>query len=276
MLIAIDHGNKNCKTGNKVFPSSLTESATRPPFGEDILQYNGKYYTLSDKRIPYLPDKTADNRFYVLTLFAVAYEIEAAGMYRPGEILEVQLAVGLPPAYYGRLYKQFEQYFTRGGVEEFTFRGKAFRVHISEAVAFPQAFAAAMTVYSSIRDAPKAIVLDIGGWTADYIQISSGNCDLSVCDSLENGVIQLYNRVKSKVSSDLDLLLDENDIDVILHGNNPEYGEAVCKIVNETAQSFVNDLFLTMRERMIDLRLGKTIFVGGGRRVAADKWLRSR
>lgn len=63
MLISIDHGNKQIKTVHKTFTSGLCESNTRPPFGGDVLFYNGKYYTLSDQRIPYMRDKTADERF---------------------------------------------------------------------------------------------------------------------------------------------------------------------------------------------------------------------
>lgn len=41
--------------------------------------YRGKYYTLTDQRIPYRRDKTEDERFFILTLFAIAHEIEAMG-----------------------------------------------------------------------------------------------------------------------------------------------------------------------------------------------------
>lgn len=75
MLIAIDHGNKQIKTAHKTFSSGLCESDTRPPFGENVLYYNGKYYTLSDQRIPYMRDKTRDERFFVLSLFAIAFEL---------------------------------------------------------------------------------------------------------------------------------------------------------------------------------------------------------
>ena len=51
------------KTAHRVFTSGLSESDTRPPFGENILQYGGKYYVLSEQRIPYLRDKTLDDRF---------------------------------------------------------------------------------------------------------------------------------------------------------------------------------------------------------------------
>ena len=62
MLIAIDHGNKQIKLHNgKVFTSGLRESDARPPFGDNILKYKGKFYTISDKRIPYMRDKTVDD-----------------------------------------------------------------------------------------------------------------------------------------------------------------------------------------------------------------------
>lgn len=75
MLISVDHGNKQIKTTHQTFTSGLCESDTRPPFGRDVLFYNGKYYTLSDQRIPYMRDKTTDERFFILTLFAIGFEL---------------------------------------------------------------------------------------------------------------------------------------------------------------------------------------------------------
>ena len=81
MLISVDHGNKLIKVLHHApFTSGLQESDV-PPFGGETLKYQGKYYTLSEKRIPYHRDKTEDDRFWILTLFAIAYEIEAVGGY---------------------------------------------------------------------------------------------------------------------------------------------------------------------------------------------------
>ena len=72
VLIGIDHGNKQMKTVHcKPFVSGLQQSATKP-FGKDVLKYQGIYYSLSDQRIPYRKDKTEDERFFVLTLFALS------------------------------------------------------------------------------------------------------------------------------------------------------------------------------------------------------------
>ena len=81
MLIAIDHGNKSVKLPRgDPFVSGLVESEVAP-FGNDVLKYRGRYYQRSDHRIPYHRDKTEDERFFVLTLFSIAREINSAGRY---------------------------------------------------------------------------------------------------------------------------------------------------------------------------------------------------
>ena len=105
MLIAIDHGNKQIKTTNCLpFTSGLRESATKP-LGDMVLRYGGRYYSLLDERIPYQRDKTVDQRFFILTLVAIAREMEKRGCYTENTVQPIQLAVGLPPAQYGNQYE---------------------------------------------------------------------------------------------------------------------------------------------------------------------------
>ena len=99
MLIGVDHGNKQIKTVHCApFVSGLQQSMTRP-FGPS-LQYGGNYYTLSNERIPYRKDKTGDDRFFILTLIAIAEELTARGVDEK-ELYHIQLPVGLPPAHFG-------------------------------------------------------------------------------------------------------------------------------------------------------------------------------
>ena len=262
MLIAIDHGNKLVKVKNHApFTSGLRESDA-PPFGGETLKYQGKYYTLSEKRIPYHRDKTEDERFFILSLFAIAYEIEAAGAYT-SSIMRVQLAVGLPPAHYGSQHKEFIDYFMGRGAVQFEFQGKSYAIYIDKVMCFPQAYAAAVTMFQSLGSAPKVLVVDIGGFTADYLFIKQGKAQLGTCDSLENGVIVLYNRIRSKVNGDFDMLLEEGDIDAILRGQG-SYTPEVRQLVEQETAAFVSDLFSALRERMIDLRSGQVVFIGGG------------
>ena len=77
-------------------------------------------------------------------------------------------------------------------------------------------------------------------------------------------MILLYNKIKSKVSAELDLLLDEAEIDAILIQKAPQADPAVARLVEQQAQEFVSDLFSTLRERGLELKSGKVVFVGGG------------
>lgn len=263
ILIAIDHGNKQIKTIHNTFSSGLCESNTKPPFGENVLFYCEKYYTLSEQRIPYMRDKTTDERYFVLTLFAITFELKNYH-YPPNSIINLNLAIGLPPAHYGSQYKKFENYFADRGVIKYELDGKKYNISINNTMCFPQAYAAVLPIYPNIHQMPKAVIIDIGGFTADYLLIKNGQADLSVCDSLENGVITFYNRIKSKINSDYDILLDESDIDAVLQDKQHEYNDEIEKMIKEQAQLFVDDLFSQLRERKIDLKTGKTLFVGGG------------
>lgn len=263
MLISIDHGNKQIKTIHHApFTSGLQESGV-PPFGGETIKYQEKYYTLSEKRIPYHRDKTEDERFWVLTLFAIAYEIEALGAYSPN-VMRIQLAVGLPPAHYGAQYEAFTNYFSKRGAVRFEYQKKPYSIYIEKVMCFPQSYAAAVTMLKSISGSPKSLIIDMGGYTTDYLQLQNGAGDLSVCDSLENGVIFLYNRIKSKVSAELDMLLEEAEIDAILAGQTDHVPGKVAEVVEQQAQDFISDLFSTLRERMLELRSGIVVFVGGG------------
>ena len=263
MLISIDHGNKQIKTIHHTpFTSGLQESDV-PPFGGETIKYQEKYFTLSEKRIPYHRDKTEDERFWILALFAIAYEIEAMEAYSPN-VMRIQLSVGLPPAHYGAQYESFTNYFSKRGAVRFEYQKKPYSIYIEKVMCFPQSYAAAVTMLKSFSSSPKSLIIDLGGYTADYLQLQNGAGDLSVCDSLENGVIFLYNRIKSKVSAELDMLLEEAEIDAILSGRTSHVPDKIVEIAERQAQNFINDLFSNLRERMLELRSGVVVFVGGG------------
>jgi len=263
MLIAIDHGNKQMKSTHCPPFTSGFKASSSTSFGKNILKYKDQYYTLSDQRIPYLRNKEEDDRFFILTLFAIAREIEAMGCYSE-EIIRVQMPIGLPPAHFGSQHWLFENYFSGRGIIEFDFQGKPYAVYIDDVICFPQAYAAAVTMLDALISCPKALIVDLGGFTADYLLMRNGEADLSACDSLENGVIVLYNNIRSKINSEHNRLLDESDIDAILSGHGVGYDKTIIATVENETKVFVSDLFSTLRERMLDLRSGKIVFVGGG------------
>jgi len=262
LVIGTDHGNKQMKSTNcPPFISGLKESRTKP-FGKDILEYQGKYYILSNQRIPYKRDKTEDEKFFILTLFAIARELEFRNGFTKN-ILPIGLGVGLPPAHYGALYKTFEEYFKRGMIT-FTYNGREQSIYLNDVRCYPQAYAAAITILNDLIEYNKVMIVDIGGFTVDYMLMREGEAELSVCDSLEKGIITLYNQICEKINAEFDVLLEEADIDAVLEGKKTVYSQDVISIVFAMAEDFVEDLFNKLREIHLDLKSGVVVFVGGG------------
>jgi len=162
-IISVDHGNRFLKTKHKLLTSGIIESDTRPAFGSDILKYKDKYYTVSDKRISYERNKMLDSRFYILTLIAIAHELEFAGINPENKVIDVQILIGLPPAHFGLLAEKFEKHFVRGEVEAFEFHGKQYEIFINKAYAFPQAYAATMLIRQEIETYQKCVTIS-GFW----------------------------------------------------------------------------------------------------------------
>lgn len=266
MVISVDTGNKQIKTVHKIFAAGLVESDTHPPFGGDVLLYKGKYYALSDAmRIPYMRDKTEDIRYFILTLFAIAYELRHTDAYDSDGVMDVQLLIGLPPSHYGTLRAKYEKYFMDNGYSaDFEFNREPYSISVNSVYTFPQAFAAIVPIISDIKQYPKVVIVDIGGYTADLLQLKHGTPDLSVCESLEYGTIKFYNKVKNKVNSAFDRRIDESDIDSVLNGNETLLGDEISALITKMGMTYITDFLNQLREMEIDLKTCHTIFVGGG------------
>ena len=265
LRVAVDHGNRNMKTYHFIFTSGLNVLDKKPARGEQYLQYEGKYYTLSEQRIPYQRDKTLDFRFFILTLFAIAMELEGKEQIQPEDVVQIQLPIGLPPKHFAELYEKYETFFrAEGKVLDLNFNGNIYHICIQEVRAFVQDFAAMMTIGQDIMQVPKAVGIDIGGFTTDYLLMRKGRPDMGYCDSLEKGVITMYNQIISSVNSEYDMLLEDTDIDSILAGNTQYYDDSVVHMTESMVQDFVTDLLNSIRERGIDTKTSYTVFIGGG------------
>lgn len=272
MVIAVDAGNKQIKSEHFDFHSGLQETERVPQTAERALLYKGKYYVPSSRRIKYLRDKTEDERFYILTLIAVARELDFAvkngNKHLLGnEVAQVDLLVDLPPAHYPELYERFEQYFYRNGeLVNFSYGEQEYTVHFRSVTAYPQAYMAFLWVnYSqNLMKVSKVLTIDIGGFTSDYLLIRQGAPDLEFCDSLEKGVILMYNSIVSQIRQKYDVLLEESDVDAIIWGKQIFCAKAIQDEVISLAENYVIEFLGSFRELEIDFATTYTIFTGGG------------
>lgn len=262
MLIAVDHGNYAIKTPNFSFISGLSEHTVRPPLTEEILEYEGRYWTLSGKRISYMRDKTQDDRFFILTLFAIAKELEKLGSYSP--LASIELAVGLPPEHYGVLKDHFARYFTRNGAIRFIYKERPYMIAIKKVMVFPQAYAAVIPNSAAVIKTMRVFVIDIGGYTTDVLLLRYGKPDLQFCRSLESGTITMNNEIIRKVNALHDLLIDDEHISAVLSGADTILPDKVKETITSATSHHASIILSQLRELQVDLRSNPAIFIGGG------------
>ena len=87
--------------------------------------------------------KTVNDNYYLLTLAAIAKEIQQRGL--PPEC-SVRIAAGLPLTSFGRDKPKFRDYLLRSNQPvNFKFEGVEYSITIEEVAVFPQGYAALMT-----------------------------------------------------------------------------------------------------------------------------------
>lgn len=265
MIISVDHGNKSIKTPHAIFTSGLVMSDGLQGFKTDYIGWNGKYYSLTERRISYLRDKTEDDRFFILTLFAIAKELEYRDVSETLDPIDITLLVGLPPAHYEQLHSRFEQYFLRRREAiDFEYNGKYYSIRINKVLSYPQAFAAAVTQYSTLKAHSVAYIIDIGGFTIDVLKLRFGRPDLEVVESFEKGVITLYNSIASKCNSQYARILEECEIDEVIRNQPTVLPGEVQQLIRIMTSDFLAEFYNFLRERGIDVSTSKCVFAGGG------------
>jgi plasmid segregation protein ParM len=277
-VISIDHGNNRIKTTSCSFVSGCAESGHLPAIGGSVISYKGKEYTLSDKRLAQKNDKTGDEDFFILTLFAIARELlenpERGWNPQVKDAAQVELLVGLPTLHYKAMYQRFQRYFTdRGKNVCFSYNSQPLAVEITGATAFPQAYAAALTVYDRIKDSHIVNVVDIGGYTVDCLRLTNTRPDMGVCTSLYMGVNLLFQQINEQIRASGAQNIQESLIEAVLSDDWKvirEYAPARIELIRSQAQKFSGALLAEVAQTGLDLMENKTVFVGGGALLLKD------
>jgi plasmid segregation protein ParM len=261
MLFSIDHGNYAIKTQGDSFIAGLTEYSVRPPLAEHVIEYEGRFWTLTGSRLPYMRDKTKDNRYFILTLFAVARELSSRGDILP--YADIDLAVGLPPEHYSVLKDKFARYFKRQGVK-FVYNSTPFCLTFRRVFVYPQAYAAVVPQSRLLLNTPRLFVIDIGGYTTDVLLLCGGKPDLQFCRSLELGVITMNNDIIGKIGALHDMKIEDEHITAVIQGRETVLPPDVAATIREAAVRHADTILNKLRELQVDLRSNPAIFIGGG------------
>jgi plasmid segregation protein ParM len=269
MIIAIDHGNSEIKTVHEQFTAGFSVFDREPPMAADLLEYAGKYYALTRKRLPYRYDKTADEDYYILTLFAIGKELMRNGITQPAEI---QLAVGLPPRYFSNLRDSFSEYFVRGKKKvDFAYNHMTFSICITDCIVFPQCWGAMVTRFSEIKPLTNCTVIDFGGYTVDIIRLHNGIPDMSEVYSLPRGVIHLISEISEEMEARTGSAPNDSMITDVLCGRQSMLSLSEQKFITESARKFTDKLTEEIsHEKNVNASREQIYFTGGGALLLKD------
>jgi len=261
VTIGVDHGYYAVKTAHCSFPTGLVEYEYEPYTRKNVLEFGGKYYVVGSGRQPLQKDKTQTEDYYLLTLAAIAMELEHRGAERT---VSVHLAAGLPLTSFGRDKKKFKEYLFRDGrTASFRYEGNDYSVAITAVSLFPQGYAAVLT-QSELLDEPSVIVADIGGWTVDLMRLDNRIPNAAACRSLELGMIRCLDETAEQVRRGLGLSLTAAQIESVLRGEVNGVDDRAKEIVHREAGAYVRRLLSAIAECGLDARAMPVIFLGGG------------
>ncbi len=261
IIIGIDHGYAAMKTAHFSFPTGLVEYEHEPYTRKDVLELDGRFYVVGTGRQPLQKDKTQTEDYYLLTLAAIAKELEHR---QAGPAATVHLAAGLPLTSFGRDKKKFKEYLLRDG-QPVTFRYEwaTYTITIGRVSLFPQGYAAVLT-QSTLLDEPSVIVADIGGWTVDLMRLDGRIPNAATCRSLELGMIRCLDEIAEQVRRALGLSMTAAQIESVLRGEAGSMGEQAREIIHREAGAYVRRLLSAITESGLDARAMPAVFLGGG------------
>ena len=261
ITIGVDHGYYAMKTTHCAFPTGLVEYEHEPYTHKDVLEYGGKFYVVGTSRQPLQKDKTRTEDYYLLTLAAIAKELE----YRQaGPVTTVHLAAGLPLTSFGRDKRKFKEYLFRDGqAVTFRYEWTAYTVTIERVSLFPQGYAAVLT-QQEILDEPSVIVADIGGWTVDLMRLDNRIPNASACRSLELGMIRCLDEIAEQIRRALGLSMTAAQIESVLRGEVSSVDSQAKEIIHREAGAYARRLLSAIVECGLDVRAMPAIFLGGG------------
>lgn len=275
LCIGVDHGYAAMKTSHFSFSSGLVAYEHEPYTQKDVLEYDGRYYVVGSGRQPLQKDKTRTEDYYLLTLAAIARELQYRNAARTCSVV---LAAGLPLTSFGRDKARFRAYLLRDGKPTlFRYEGREYAVTISDVKLFPQGYAAVLT-QSGLLDEPSVIVTDIGGWTVDLMRLDNRIPNAATCRSLELGMIRCIDEISEQVRRTQGLSLTTAQIESVLRGDASSLPDEVKTIIHMQADRYIQTLLSAITECGLDTRAMPTIFLGGGaallkRRVSATNAL---
>ena len=222
------------------------------------MEYDGKFYRVGEGHKPFVADKATDDDNYVLTLMAIAKELNIAGIREA----DVHLAAGLPMTWIRRQREAFRAYLLRNESVTFRFNGKEYRVRFVGCSLFPQGYPAIINRLSEFKGT--SVLADIGNGTMNVLYLANRKPVESKCWTEKLGVDQCVTAARNAVLDNLGVKIDDGIVEQVLRTGTADIAKPYLDCIIDAARQYVGTIFDTLRRYEYNPDLMRLYVVGGG------------
>ncbi len=263
-IYGIDHGYGYMKTPHASFVSGVTMSAGELPHTEGVLVYENKWYAIGGNRLPYMPDKTANDNYFILTLAALAEEMKARGV----RMAHVAMAAGLPLTRYSYEKESFRAYLSRKKEIAFTYEGEHYHVRLTSVDMFPQGYAA-VTWYMLTQKKQQTdeyfILADLGSGTFEIALFHKNRPQMDAAYSVTIGMNNCYRDVNEKLRQKFyGYSVPEPMIDAIILDKPVRINHEYKEVIENGCREFAATIKNTLQDYGYNLAMIPVYWMGGG------------
>ena len=233
IILGVDNGYGNVKTAHRVFPTGIVKCDSEPVLSKEYIEYDGAYYIIGEGHKGFVADKQEDDDTYIMTLAAIAKELEARGLTEA----RIHLAVGLPLKWVQAQRESFKKYLTRERYVSLKYKKVSYLIEIVDCTVMPQGYAA---VAENLRDFKGMnLLVDIGNGTMNVMYLNNGRPIESKSWTEKLGVNQCFIRIQNHIMN----------------------------MTKEIAEQYVKEIFEKLRDYEYNEDLMKLYVMGGGARM---------
>ena len=256
-IIGVDAGYGNMKTANFCFRTGLTAYDTEPLFTKNMLVYEGRYYLIGEGHKTYTAEKTLDEDYYILTLAAIAMELNREQLTEA----DVYLSAGLPLSWVLEQKDDYLAYLLKNQEVEFSFKGVRYKICIVGADILPQGYAAIASFATTLKGVN--LIADIGNGTMNTLYMINGKPQQGKMFTEKFGTYQCTLSVREQFMRKTNREINDAIIDEVLITGTANIAPADLKIIKSVAAEYVRDIFRRLREHGYD-ESTMTLYVTGG------------
>ena len=257
-IIAVDHGYGNTKTANTITATGITAYDTEPIFSGNILEYEGTYYRIGEGHKPFVADKATDGDNYILTLMAIARELNIVGIQEA----DVHLAAGLPMTWIRRQREEFRAYLLRHEQVDFRFKEKNYHIRFVGCSLFPQGYPAIINRLSDFKGTN--LLADIGNGTMNVLYVVNRKPVETRCWTEKLGVEQCVTSARNAVLDTLGAKIDDSIIEQVIRIGQADIGKPYLDCIIGATRQYTTAVFDALRRYEYNPDLMRLYICGGG------------